>query len=81
MYLTAAAVNQVLADITRHVKQFTISFDYMSEEVIAKATGDPEVTSLVERFASMGAPWNYGISDVRKSLQRKPRRQSWKTLR
>jgi len=65
MYLTAAAVNQVLADITRHVKQFTISFDYMSEEVIAKATGDPEVTSLVERFASMGAPWNYGISDVR----------------
>jgi methyltransferase (TIGR00027 family) len=65
MYLTAAAVNQVLADITRHVRQFTISFDYMTEEVIAKATGDPEVTSLVERFASMGAPWNYGISDVR----------------
>jgi len=70
MYLTAAAVNQVLTDISRHVRHFTISFDYMTEEVIAKATGDPEVTSLIERFASMGAPWNYGISDVRSLAER-----------
>jgi O-methyltransferase involved in polyketide biosynthesis len=65
MYLTAAAVNHVLADITRYVRQFTVSFDYVTEEVIAKTTGDPEITSVVERFAAMAAPWHYGISDVR----------------
>jgi len=32
MYLTAAAVNHVLADITRYVRQFTVSFDYVTEE-------------------------------------------------
>jgi hypothetical protein len=37
----------------------------VTEEVIAKTTGDPEITSVVERFAAMGAPWHYGISDVR----------------
>jgi O-methyltransferase involved in polyketide biosynthesis len=61
MYLTAAAVNQVLADITRHVRHFTVSFDYVTEEVVAES-GDPEGT---DRFVSMGAPWHYGISDVR----------------
>jgi len=65
MYLSAAAVSQVLGGITRHVRQFTVSFDYVTEEVIAKTTGDPEITSVVERFAAMGAPWNYGISDLR----------------
>jgi methyltransferase (TIGR00027 family) len=64
MYLTAAAVSQVFADITRYVRQFTVSFDYVTEEVISNTTGDPEITSVVERFAAMGAPWIYGISDV-----------------
>ena len=64
MYLTAAAVNQVLGDITRPVRHFTVSFDYVTKEVIAKTTGDPEITRVVERFAAMGAPWTHGISDV-----------------
>jgi hypothetical protein len=38
MHLTAPAVSRVLIDITRHVKRFSISFDYMAEEVIAKTT-------------------------------------------
>lgn len=64
MYLTAAAVGQVLTHIARNVKRFSISFDYMAEEVIAKTTGDPEITSVVERFAAMGASWTYGINDL-----------------
>ena len=64
MYLTATAVNQVLGGITRHVKQFTESFDYVTNEVIAKTTGDPEITRVVERSAAMGAPRHFGISDV-----------------
>jgi O-methyltransferase involved in polyketide biosynthesis len=65
MYLTAPPVSRALIDITRHVKRFSISFDYMAEEVIAKTTGDPGITRVVERFAAMGAPWHYGIGDVR----------------
>ena len=34
MHLPAAS--RVLIDITRHVKHFTVSFDYTAEEVIAK---------------------------------------------
>ena len=47
MHLTAPAVSRVLIDITRHVRHFTVSFDYMAEEVIAKTTGDPAITSVV----------------------------------
>jgi len=65
MYLGEAAVDEVLADIARHVRQFTISFDYVSEDLILKTTGDPEITGVVDRFAAMGAPWIYGISDIR----------------
>jgi methyltransferase (TIGR00027 family) len=65
MYLTAASVRQVLVNISQHVGQFTLSFDYFAPEVIAKATGDPGVTGIVERFAAMGAPWNYGIENIR----------------
>ena len=53
MYLTADAVSQVLTDITRHIKQCSVSFDYMAEEVIAKTTGDHEITNVVERFAAI----------------------------
>jgi O-methyltransferase involved in polyketide biosynthesis len=64
MYLTAESIRQVMFDIVHHAKHFTLSFDYMTEEVIAKTTGDPDVTRLVESFADMGAPWTYGFSSV-----------------
>ncbi len=65
MYLTAASVRQVLVNISQHVRQFTLSFDYFTPDVIAKTTGDAGVTGIVERFAAMGAPWNYGIENIR----------------
>lgn len=42
-----------------------VSFDYMAESVILRTTGDPGITTLVESFANMGAPWLSGIKDVR----------------
>jgi len=36
----------------------------MAEAVILKTTGDTGITNLVESFASMGAPWISGISDI-----------------
>ena len=34
------------------------------EAVISKTTGDSGITSLVESFATMGAPWLSGIRDI-----------------
>ena len=64
MYLSAAAVSRVLSSIAQNLRRFSISFDYMPPEVIAKETGDAEITAVVERFAAMGAPWTYGMSDI-----------------
>jgi methyltransferase (TIGR00027 family) len=65
MYLPLETDRQILVDLRTHVKWFRLSFDYLAESVIAKTTGDRGVTTLVERFAAMGAPWVTGIRDVR----------------
>src|SRR5262249_52738238 len=72
MYMPLDSVKHVLSELTAHVKRFRMSFDYMAEAVIAKTTGDPGITSLVDSFASMGAPWISGIRDVQ-SLARELR--------
>jgi len=46
------------------VRQFAISFDYMDEAVVVRATGEDGTTGFVERFAAMGAPWHCGIDDL-----------------
>ena len=61
MHLTAAS--RVLIDITRHVKRFSISLDYMAEEVIAK-TWQSGNNTCCRKVRGYGAPWHYGISDV-----------------
>ena len=55
---------QVLAQLKNHVRRFELSFDYMTESVVSKTTGDPAITSLVESFARMGAPWVSGIGNI-----------------
>src|SRR5262249_25587090 len=64
MYLPLDSIRHLLAELRVHVKRFRLSFDYMSESVIAKTTGDQAITRLVESFANMGAPWVSGIRDV-----------------
>ena len=64
MYLTKPAVINVLAELAGRVREFSISFDYMSEEVVARTTGDQPTSSFVERFAAMGAPWFFGINNL-----------------
>ena len=65
MYLSQEYTRQVLAELKNHVRQFALSFDYMADSVVSKTTGDPAITSLVESFARMGAPWVSGIGDIR----------------
>jgi methyltransferase (TIGR00027 family) len=64
MYLPLETVKQTLAELRQHVTRFRLSFDYMSEAVVSKTTGDPGITRLVESFANMGAPWLTGIRDI-----------------
>jgi methyltransferase (TIGR00027 family) len=65
MYLPLDAVKKTIADLQAHVRHFRISFDYMTDAVITKSTGDAGVTTLVESFAAMGAPWVTGFRDIR----------------
>jgi len=65
MYLSLDTNKRILGEIRNRVRRFRVSFDYMTEEVITKTTGDPGVTRLVESFAAMGAPWLSGFRDVR----------------
>lgn len=64
MYLTRPMVISVLSDLARKIPNFSISFDYMTEAVIAYATGDARVSAFVKRFADMGAPWHFGTDDL-----------------
>ena len=64
MYLPRDYTKRVLAKLKRHVRKFELSFDYMADSVVSKTTGDPAISSLVESFERMGAPWVSGISDI-----------------
>jgi len=64
MYLPLDSVKHVMTELRRCVKRFRLSFDYLAEAVISNATGDPGITTLVESFANMGAPWLSGIRDI-----------------
>ena len=64
MYLTKGPVMQVLAELKESVPAFGLSFDFMDWAVVGRTTGDPQVTTFVERFAAMGAPWHLGIDDL-----------------
>ena len=69
MYLTELSVIKVLTELREHISHFSISFDYMAEEVVALSTGNQPTTSFVERFAQMGAPWRFGINDLEGLLE------------
>jgi methyltransferase (TIGR00027 family) len=64
MYLRKPAVLGVLKDLRARVPSLAISFDYVSEEIIAGATGDPRTSRFVDHFAEMGAPWHFGVNDI-----------------
>jgi len=64
MYMPLAIDKDTMAQLRRHVSQFWLSFDYLTESVVTKTTGDAGLTTLVESFEAMGAPWVSGIDDI-----------------
>src|SRR5262249_44267403 len=65
MYMALATDTQTMRDLRRYVKQFRLSFDYLTSAVVAKTTADASLTALVESFEAMDAPWVSGIDDIR----------------
>jgi methyltransferase (TIGR00027 family) len=58
------AVMAVLRELASGVSRFSISLDYMDEQIIDRTTGDQPTSDFVARFAAMGAPWSFGCNDV-----------------
>jgi methyltransferase (TIGR00027 family) len=54
----------VLLRLSRKLRRFEISFDAMSDHVIARSTGDPRVSAFAETYASLGAAFLTGLADV-----------------
>jgi methyltransferase (TIGR00027 family) len=64
MYLPLETVRQLFDELRTHVTSFWLSCDYLAEAVISNTTGDVGITTLVDSFAAMGAPWLSGIRDI-----------------
>lgn len=64
MYMPLATDKQTMLRLKEHVTQFRLSFDYLTEAVITKTTGDASLKTLVESFEAMRAPWLSGIDDI-----------------
>jgi methyltransferase (TIGR00027 family) len=64
MYIPLSNDRETMLQLRRHVQRFRLSFDYLTESVVTKTTGDESLTTLVESFEAMGAPWLSGINDI-----------------
>ena len=64
MYMPLANGKEIMLQLARHLKRFRLSFDYLTEAVITKTSGYASLTTLVESFEAMRAPWLSGIDDV-----------------
>jgi methyltransferase (TIGR00027 family) len=64
MYMPLATDKHTMRQLKQHVKRFRLSFDYLTQPVITKTTGDAGLTALVESFEAMDAPWVSGIDDI-----------------
>jgi methyltransferase (TIGR00027 family) len=64
MYMPLASDKHTMSQLKQHVAEFRVSFDYLSESLVAKTTGDASLTTLVESFEAMRAPWVSGIDDI-----------------
>jgi methyltransferase (TIGR00027 family) len=63
-YLSMADVRRVLGEIRGRASGFALAFDYMSEKVITRSTGQDDLDTYIDHIAGMGAPWLSGIDDI-----------------
>jgi methyltransferase (TIGR00027 family) len=54
----------VLLQLRKRLSRFEISFDYMSDEVISRSTGDARISEFAQTYAELGAGFVSGLADV-----------------
>jgi methyltransferase (TIGR00027 family) len=54
----------VLEQIRDNLKNFKLSFDYMSEQVIARTTGYQDINDYIDKYESMYTPWISGFENI-----------------
>ncbi len=65
MYIPAGEILSFLRRLRAGLRRFTISFDYLSEDMIQRKTGYEGAGHLVDGFENMGASWVTGFADIR----------------
>lgn len=63
-YLKKGEIIAVLDVIRNRVRQFELSLDYMSDQVINKTTGYAELDDYMEQLERRGASWITGFKDM-----------------
>lgn len=62
--LTKEDIVFVLEQISDNIKNFNLSFDYMSEKVILRTTGYQDINDYIDKYESMYAPWITGFDNI-----------------
>ncbi|WP_449416827.1 class I SAM-dependent methyltransferase [Phormidium nigroviride] len=63
-YLTEEEVRFVMKQLRENVGEFRISFDYMSDQVIARSTGYSDMDDYMNKLEKMGAVWKSGFANI-----------------
>lgn len=63
-FLPLDEVVLVLLQLRQRLDRFEISFDYMSDQVVSRSTGDARISAFAETYAELGAGFVSGLADV-----------------
>ena len=65
MYLPVELIHDFLARLRAQVPRMTIAFDYYSEKVINRTSGDERITEVTDFFENnLGVKWVTGFDDL-----------------
>ncbi|MBU8854952.1 class I SAM-dependent methyltransferase [Bacillus sp. FJAT-26377] len=63
-YLKYNNIFYVLNSLKHGIDTFELTFDYLSQKLINRATGFKRSEDLLNGFSQIGAPWNTGFDDI-----------------
>jgi len=65
MYLPLECGKAIMDQLRSSLRDLRLSFDYFTQSIITKTTGEAGLTRMAEGFANMGAPWIAGFDSIR----------------
>ena len=61
-FLLRREVHSVLERIRAGIQRFSLAFDYMSERVLSRSSGQPEITRFADAYESLGSAFKTGFA-------------------